>query len=84
MAILWILIQVSLAWNNARHWLYSFLHITTMTLEFFLNGQNFQWIQRIQGIWKITEPWIVLNLKILSLTYVLLALGKQAGLLNRR
>ena len=32
-------------------------------MEFFLNGQNFQWIQRIQKIWKITEAWIGVNFK---------------------
>ena len=54
------------------------------TIEFFLYGQNFQWIQRIQGIWQITEAWIGLNLKIPSLICVLLVLWWHPGLLHRR
>ena len=33
-----------------------------------LNGSEIQWIRRIQGIWQITEAWIGLNLKMLSVT----------------
>ena len=32
--------------------------------------QKFHWIQQIQGIWWITEAWIGVNLKILSVTCV--------------
>ena len=42
--------------------------------QFFLNGSEIQWIQRLQGNWYITEAWIGVNLKILSGTCILLSL----------
>ena len=35
--------------------------------------QNFHWIQRIQGIWEITEAWIRINLTVFSINYVSVA-----------
>ena len=46
-------------------------------MEFYLNGREIQWIQ---GIWLITEAWIGVNLKILSLTCVLLVLCENSKL----
>ena len=78
--------------NSVYHFSLSFFCGTTGTsefygfptmwevLEFSLNGTEIQWIQ---GIWWITEAWIGLNLKILSLTFVLLALS-LSGLLHKR
>ena len=43
-----------------------------------------QWFQWIQGLWQITEVWIGVNLKILSLTCVLLSLWLNCGLLHKR
>ena len=52
------------------------LYVSTKigTIEFSLNRTGFQWIQRIQGNWIITEAWIGLNLKILTVTCVFMAL----------
>ena len=41
---------------------------------FSLIKSEIQWNQQIRGIWQITEAGIQVNLKILSLTCVLLAL----------
>ena len=44
-------------------------------MEFSINGTGIYWIQRIQAIWEISEAWIRVNLKILSLTYIVCLAG---------
>ena len=54
------------------------------TIEFSLNGRVIQWIQRIKGIWQITDAWIWFNLKILSVTRVFIGLWYHLGPLCKR
>ena len=58
---------------------FEFFKFTAM--EFSLNEKEIQWIQ---GTWKISEAWIGVSLKILSLTYVLLALSNGVFLNNEK
>ena len=57
-------VEGSMAHFNSTH--------DRVILAFFLNKMEIHWIQRIQRIWKIAEAWIWVNLKMLSVTCVLL------------
>ena len=51
-------------------------------MEFFLNGKEKQWIQLIQGILVVTVAQIGVNLKILSVTCVIMAVWYQLCILS--
>ena len=59
------------------------LFMVNHSIEFFLNAGAFQWIQRIQRIWQITEAWIGVNLKILTVTCVFVVLLIQEVVSSR-